>query len=292
MKADRYSACMAHDEHHFVPAFLLREWQTGDDDKLTSLRWAKGALVANRYKAKSVAKQRHLYSTGLAEGRPDNKLEREFMGPKVDDPAAVAHQLMLTVGIGALTEKHWLDWARFLVCQMMRTPKMVAHVRLRGREILMRGNEPVAADVLEPGEPQVPLSQWLEAHEPGLFDDLGIDTLPYIVNSSLLNGVFLKARWATRDIKHAKFDFLVSDTPLIYEGKMNSNFLFAIPISPRKVFLAYSDEKTGYNVRKAKADAVAITFNRSQADQAESYVFSTNDKQRAVVARYLKKPGS
>jgi hypothetical protein len=198
---------------------------------------------------------------------------------------------MLTDGIEALNEQHWLDWARFLVCQMVRTPKMVAHVRHRGREILMREDEPVAADVLDPGEPQVPLSQWLEEHKPGLFDDLGIDTLPYIVDSSLLNGIFLSAKWATREIKHAKFDFLVSDTPLVYEGKMKSNFLFALPISPRKLFLAYSDEQTGNNVKRTKADAVAITFNRSQADQADSYVFSTNDKQQAVVARYLRKPG-
>ncbi len=292
MDSDSYSGEMAHDEHHFVPAFLLREWQTGDDDKLTSLRWARGTLVANRYKAKSVAKQRHLYATGVAEGRPDNKLEREFMGPKVDDPAAVAHQVMLTDGIEAFNEQHWLDWARFLVCQMMRTPKMVAHVRLRGREILMRGDEPVAADVLEPGEPQMPLSQWLEEHKPGLFDDLGIDTLPYIVNSRLLNGVFLKATWATREIKHAKFDLLVSDMPLVYEGKMNSTFLFALPISPRKLFLAYSDERTGNNVKRTQADAVAITFNRSQAAQADCYVFSTNDKQRAVIARHLRKTES
>ena len=292
MESDSYSVCMAHDEHHFVPAFLLRRWQSGDDDKLTSLRWDRGAIVASRFKAKSVAKQRHLYATGFAKGTPDNKLEQEFMGPKVDDPAAVAHQVMLTEGIEALTEQHRLDWARFLVCQMIRTPKMVAHVRLRGREILMRGDEPVAADVLGPGEPEVSLSEWLVEHKPGLFDDLGIDTLPYIVNSSLLNRVFLKATWATRDIKYARFDFLVSDTPLVYEGKMNSNFLFALPISPRKLFLAYSDEQTGNNVRRTKADAIAITLNRTQTDQAESHVFSTNDKQLAVVARYLKNSGS
>ncbi len=71
-------------------------------------------------------------------------------------------------------------------------------------------------------------------------------------------------------------------------AKMKSNFLFALPISPRKLFLAYSDEQTGNNVKRTKADAVAITFNRSQADQADSYVFSTNDKQQAVVARYLR----
>lgn len=283
---------MTHDEHHFVPAFLLREWQTGHDDKLTSFRWARGEVVANRYKAKSVAKQRHLYAKGILEGRPDNKLERDFMGPKVDGPAAIAHQVMLTEGITGLNEQHWRDWARFLVCQWVRTPRMVAHVKLRGREILMRGDEPVAADVLAEGEPHVPLSQWLEEHKPGLFDDIGIDTFPHIVESSLLNGVFLGATWATQEIKHSRFDLLVSDAPLIYEGRMNSNFLFALPISPRKLFLAYSDDQTGENVKKAKADAVAITFNRAQVDQADSHVFSTSSAQRAVVARYLRKPSA
>lgn len=280
---------MAHNEHHFVPAFLLREWQTGDDNKLTQLQWMRGAVITDRLKAKSVAKQRHLYATGIACGRPDNRLERDFMDPKVDGPAALAHKVLLTEGVGVLTEQHRIDWARFLVCQMIRTPKMVEHVRLRGREILMRGDEPVAADVLGPGEPQVSLSQWLKEHRPDLFDDLGIDTLPHIINSSLLNGVFLKATWATREIKHAKFDFLVSDSPLVYEGKMSSNFLFAIPLSPRKLFLAYSDEQTGNNVKRAAADAVAVAFNRNQAAQAQSYVFSTSDKQRAFVTRYLRK---
>ena len=85
-------AAMAHDNHHFVPAFLLREWEAGGDKKLTSFRWSRGAVVDSRFKAKSVAKQRHLYSTTTDEGRPDNKLERDFMGPVVDEPAAIAHR--------------------------------------------------------------------------------------------------------------------------------------------------------------------------------------------------------
>lgn len=77
---------------------------------------------------------------------------------------------------------------------------------------------------------------------------------------------------------------------MVYEGKMNASFLFALPLSPRKLFIAYSNPRTGENVKKTKADAVAITFNRTQVNQAESYVFSTNDKQRALVVRHLRKP--
>lgn len=283
---------MTHDVHHFVPAFLLREWQTGEDGKLTSFRWARDTVVHRPYKAKSVAKQRHLYATGLTEKRPDNKMEREFMGPKVDEPAAIAHQIMLRDCIGALNEQHRQDWARFLVCQMVRTPKMIAHIRLRGQDILMHGDDPETTRALASDEPLVPLAQWLEERKPGLFDDLGIHTLPFIVNSVRLNDVFLKATWVTRDIKHARFDFLIGDTPLVYEGQMNSNFLFALPLSPRKLFIAYSDPQAIKYVMKATADMVAITFNRSQVNQADRYVFSTNHKQLAIVVRLLRKSGA
>ena len=69
---------MANAEHHFVPAFLLREWQSGSDEKLTSFRWSRGQVVATRFKAKSVAKRRHLYSTGVAEGRPVKEVAAEM----------------------------------------------------------------------------------------------------------------------------------------------------------------------------------------------------------------------
>lgn len=282
---------MAHDNHHFVPAFLLREWEAGADKKLTSFRWSRDSVVDSRFKAKSVAKQRHLYSTSTDEGRLDNKMERDFMGPVVDEPAAIAHQIMLTQGIDALSADHWRYWARFLVCQMMRVPKMVAHVKLRGREILMRGDEPVAADALKAGEPQVTLAEWLLEQKPTLFDDLGIDTLPFIVNSKLLNGVFLGATWGVRQLKWAKHNYVISDTPLVYEGQMNSDFLFALPLAPTVLFVAYSNEAvTGKNLDEASHNKLVVTMNHTQADQADSYVFATDNKQRALVARYLTKP--
>lgn len=39
---------MTHDQHHFVPAFLLREWQSGKDENRTSLRWARGVRGVRR----------------------------------------------------------------------------------------------------------------------------------------------------------------------------------------------------------------------------------------------------
>ncbi|MCW5652021.1 MAG: DUF4238 domain-containing protein [Ramlibacter sp.] len=281
---------MANAEHHFVPAFLLREWETGKDDKLTSFRWCRGKVVPSRFKAKSVAKRRHLYSTGVAEGRPLNLVETEFMAPVVDGPAAVVHQELLAGHLQKLSPQHRTDWARFLVSQMVRVPAMVAHIRARGREILIRGDEPVAADMLNPGERQVSLSEWLAANMPGLFDDLGIDTLPHIITSQVLNGVFLDATWGVHVIKHTLFDFVISDQPLIYKGQMKANFLFALPISPRVLFTVFSDSETRENLTNASSQKLVVTFNRSQVYQADTYVFATDDAQSRLVERYLRRP--
>lgn len=72
---------------------------------------------------------------------------------------------------------------------------------------------------------------------------------------------------------------------------MNSDFLFALPLTPTVLFVAYSNEAvTGKNLDEASHNKLVVTMNRTQADQADSYVFATDNKQRALVARYLRKP--
>ena len=281
---------MANMHHHFVPAFLLREWESGDDKKLTSLRWDRGKVVASRFKAKAVAKRRHLYATGVAQGRPQNRVETEFMTPHVDNPAALVHQELLAGRLQELNEEQRRSWAMFLVAQLVRVPSMVAKVQFRGQQVLLRGNELVAPDKLQPGEEQVPLSELLKANMPGLFDDLGLDTLPHIMSSQVLNQMFLGATWGVHVVMHTLFDLVIGDEPLVYEGKMNSNFLFAIPLSPRVLFTAFSDPETGRNLRSASKQKLVVTFNRSQVDQADTYVYASTDAQKNLVVRYLRRP--
>lgn len=267
---------MSHDSHHFVPAFLLRQWEKGNDEKLTAFRWARDKMHASRFKAKSVAKQRNLYSTGGKASPISNWAEANFLGPRVDGPAAVAIRVMLFEGIEALEEKHWTDWARFLVAQMIRIPAMIEYLRRRGRELLSDGDEPYT-------------SSWIEKHEPDAFDDLGISTLPQIINSKRLNGALLRATWATRCVRRARRDLLISDVPLVLDGSLEEDFLVGLPISPRKLFLAYSSDRVETRVRRLQDDGVVTLFNRTQVVQADRYVYATDTCQQQLVIRHLRR---
>ena len=64
-----------HVAHHFVPDFLLRNWHSTPEEKLTHFEWVFGKLDVQEYKAKHVAKQKHLYSTVQQDGTHDTSLE-------------------------------------------------------------------------------------------------------------------------------------------------------------------------------------------------------------------------
>lgn len=92
----------AHDSHHYVPRFLLQGWHTPPDDKLSTFSWVNGRLLHERYTAKHVAKSTGLYALHEAEEANRNFVEREYFGPIVDEPGAVAHKQILASGVQSL----------------------------------------------------------------------------------------------------------------------------------------------------------------------------------------------
>lgn len=281
-----------HAEQHFVPRFLLERWHTGDDAKLTSFRWADDSIVSHRYKAKSVAKERHLYSMSRSSPTPDVQIEKAFWGPHVDDPAAVVHAKMLAQGVSSLTAEEKKDWSPFVVSLMIRTPRMVRHIRERGRSVLQAGLDENPDEYLAArGQaPEASLREWIEKHAPDVLDDLGVMTLPELAFSERLNLTLLNVTWGIRAIGSARYNLLISDSPLIVAGTLESSFLVALPISPRHLFFAYNNERTFDKLRQLSHDLFVRETNLSTVAAAETYVYATDATQRSFVQKYLPKP--
>ena len=282
----------SHVEHHFVPRFLLEQWHTPPDQKLSSFRWANGDLIMRRYKAKSVAKERHLYSMERSSPQPDVKVEREFWGPHIDDPASVVHAKMLRDGVGSLDVEEKKTWAPFLVSLMLRGPAMIRKIRERGREILGAGLDERPDEYMQRrgDAPEATLRKWVEKHSPDVFDDVGIMTLPELAFSEKLNLRLLNSTWAIRSVGAAKYDLLIGDRPLIIAGTLETSFLIALPVAPRKVFFACNEEATFENIKGHDSDALVGGCNVSSVAGAERYVYGTNDRQESFVKKYLRPP--
>jgi hypothetical protein len=267
----------------------LEQWHTPPDNKLTAFRWADGHLVNHRYKAKSVAKERHLYSLERSKVEPNVQVERDFLGPYIDDPAAVVHAKLLSQGVSNLTRDEKMSWSPFLISLMLRAPAMVAHLRKRGREILSAGLDEAPDEYLAArgSDPEASLREWVEKHQPDLLDDLGVMTLPRLAQSTKLNLAVLNVTWAIRAVGRSRFDLLIGDRPLILAGSFETSFLLALPLSPRRMFFAFNDSQTFENVKAFDETAFVRAANVSAVSSAERYVYAPNAVQEPLVKKLL-----
>jgi hypothetical protein len=287
---------MKHANQHYVPAFLLRQWQTPPDSKLTVMRWANGQLLHSRLKAKSVGKELHLYSMQRDQLSPNPMLEHQFMTPFVDEPASVVHAKILRGGVTSLTAQDKVHWSNFLVSLLLRGPGMMRVMRAKGRAVLQAGMDsaPHEYQAVRGDAPERTLTEWVRANAPWLFEDLAVLTFPDLVMSKLLNSAFLgpKSAWATRDVSGSPRSLLLGDTPLVYRGTFQTSFVVALPLSPTRCFVAFNEPGTWANLASQSAPTLAKALNRDTVSQAQVNVFATDAAQAKFVEKNLRRPSA
>jgi len=118
----------ANDNHHFVPRFLLESWTSSVDHKLSAYRRIhQGALESKRRSPKAVAKVLGLYASRSFANK--NYVETDYVTPVIDNPGALAYQILIASGISALTNVQRADWVRFVVALYFRGPDTMRKVQ-------------------------------------------------------------------------------------------------------------------------------------------------------------------
>lgn len=282
----------AYTKQHFVPQFLLREWHSPPDSMLSTFQSIGRVLLHKRATARTVGFQRHLYSSINAQGEHDSTLEREFMGPVVDQPAAATHRQILDAGVTSLDPEQRGYWAQFVISLLLRTPDMISLVRDRARETFNRilDEDP---DFMREHAPNMTSRQFVEQHAPWVYSELAMGALPMLIQSEKLLGGITKGQWATRTLgPRCRFDLVIADRPLIYLGTMETSFLVVVPLSPRTFFAACDNILTWRNLSKLTDDALARRINLESVTNAARYVFATDDRHAPFVGKHLRTHGS
>lgn len=269
MKPEASGGKNSHIQHHFVPRFLLEEW-TGQDKKLGVFkRLPNGMLKFDRRSPKAVAKIEHLYSVRAAASKPDVFIEKDIMGPHLDDIAAPIHQQLLAAGVESLSEEQRFIWSRFLVAGMFRQPFMVKHFREMGRQRVLatRGEE--------------------AASEPMAMDE-GLKEFVLAIGSPKYNLRMRSANWWIADVPRGRWDALIADLPFLYFGDFfYSDFGFVTPISPKRYFICAS----GTYIEKIDSMNpvwMVKASNKRIVQHASKYVFTTDERHSCIVDKWLK----
>ncbi|MDM0110075.1 DUF4238 domain-containing protein [Variovorax sp. J22R24] len=273
---------------HYVPKFLLRQWHTPPDDMLSLHQRVRGEFVVKRATANNVGFERHLYSIMMPGGFMDTTIEREFMGPHVDDPAAKAH-VILEKGVRGLEEDQHGAWAQCILSLMMRVPRMMEMLHTKANGVLgqILDHDPTVGQ--RPDAPNMTSREWVASNWPEAYSELAVRVLPQLIQSDLLHSGMKKGHWATRTIASScPFDLVIGDHPLMYHGTLEKSFLIALPLSPRCVYLHFDHPKTWEDLQNLGDAEFAKRMNLESVSRAERFVFAAGGRHAAFIEKHLK----
>ena len=149
--------------HHFIPQFLLRRWAVNDCRLVRFYRPYREVKAVLQAPA-GVGYRRDLYRLEGWPAESVTAIERKYMGPVVDDPAAKALDALIARDERLFTPDVRTAWVRFLMSLRVRTPQSVAAV---ADEWKKRLPEAIAADpevyeaIRGPDDPPTML-EWVE----------------------------------------------------------------------------------------------------------------------------------
>lgn len=273
-----------HVKQHYVPDFLLKQWHSVADNKLVQYSWTPRGLDIQRRAAKYVAKETHLYSTTSSSGDRDVSIERNYLGPEIDAPAALVFQQLLAGCVESLEIEKREAWVRFLIAQKVRVPSTINHFRNRAEQVFSEGIDAIAS---QPG--RAGFREYAAEHAPHAINNMAVEVLEPVINSELLSDALLRASWSVFKARWSKLDFLIGDRPLIQVGGMSQNFIIVLPLGPRALFCAASDNGTLKKMQDSDHTSVVRTINKDSVNCSLKYVYAKDDSQRAVVEKYLVK---
>jgi len=275
--------------HHYVPAFLLREWESGPDNRLTAYWWENKKFLVDRHKAKYVARQKHLYSLKKGNGDWDVGVEKNFMGPKLDDPAGAVHKMILAGKLPTLSAQDASKWSRFLVSLLLRLPHVIKDIKQKGADALREqiAMRPEEYEAIRRGSPESTLEEWVSNHMPHAYENLGIQAIPKLINSRLLNEAICNATWIAMPLRANGYDLLISDCPLILEGSLSRTFLMALPLSPHQMFVASNSGDIAARLSAWSEKEIIKKTNCSMVGNTRDSIFSTGRLHDRLIYKYL-----
>ena len=278
-------------KHHFVPIFYLKQWADAADDKLATYYRPHKDVVVKRYAPSAVGYERQLYTLEGYAADTRNAIERDYMGPVVDDHGARALKVLLERDDSKLTPELRNSWTRFLISLMVRTPHMVEKITKDAaaglRDSLLLNPEEYEL-VRKEGDPPT-LLEWVEQHAPALFGGFGKTLIPELTNNEKIGTAIIQMKWWTVLVTHESLDLLTSDSPLhLTHGLGDEQCLVVLPLSPHVVFFATRHEARVQAIMSRKPQDVIASINESMVKQAQQYVYGRRDQHLRFVQNRLR----
>jgi hypothetical protein len=280
--------------HHYVPEFLQKPWaDNSPDGKLKVFRLDIQGIPSTSHTPKHTGFEDDLYALTQEEvaGMEKQAVEERFL-KIIDNNAARVRVKLERDGLKSLTIEDKMDWARFLMSLRLRQPDIVKVLKWESAQHLKAtlNDQPEEYEALAAPEDAPTLEEWTEQQYPGLIENFGLSFFHELVDNPEIGIKILKMKWRLCNFSEAPYDLLLSDNPCIFvHGIDDPNCVIALPIHPRKAFMATRSDEMAKLMRIQHPKDLALRLNESSVNQTRVRIYARNESPRRFIENRLAK---
>jgi hypothetical protein len=278
-------------KHHYIPEFYLKRWVTGADNRLWQFSKPYRQVVAERKYPSETGFVRRLYSTEGTDERQAHRFEEFFFKP-VDSAAAEALQLMEKHGNAAPWDSRLRSaWSRFIHSLLVRCPEDMSIFKRIWRDQVYgdaTGEWEVRYQAVRDERHPPTLREAMEGMSEAALSASTMRALMSMIDNASLGEKMNRLPWHILELANSRFDLLTSDRPIIRtNGIMVDGGHIALPIGPRKVFIAGKDGDAIQRIVTMDHDEIVRQVNERVVTRAVRFVWSTSSRAKALAEKRM-----
>jgi len=276
-------------DHHYLPVFYLRQW-CNSEGRLFRYHRPHHRVVASSITPKSTGYEPSLYT--LEDYPPEQRqvIEKQFMGPIVDDPASKALKILIERDRQKMTEEMRVAWTRFLMSMRLRDPHTLSEVTALARQIVKTNLSKPDQEYLQAKSDSDPptLYEWVEKHAPHVIKNIGKAFLPGLIDHEKIGDHIINMQWSTFELSKSSVTLLTGDRPFITtEGLADTKCVLAFPLAPRFLFVATNGPEVAQRLVAIGETQMAEATNVNIVAQAQKHVYGDSARHLRFVENRL-----
>lgn len=275
--------------HHFIPQFYLRRWQI-DGGRICEYSLQNGAVKPRSVFPKGTGFVKDLYALTGVSGDLINSIEKEFFH-KVDTKAA---ESLCKIEIGAslnLIERS--SWSRFIMAQLHRHPDEIKSMESQSASFLFKAADEIAEKIISesPSHMHFEIRNYVAKKQ---FNHCNIarKVVTKLSDNYKIGEFINNMIWFTIDTTSARHDLITCDMPILFSnGISKPDGHIAIPIGPRKLFIAVNSDKIRVRFSSLGADEITELSNNAAILYSKRYIYASNDDHIRFIQNRIRNQG-
>jgi hypothetical protein len=274
-------------DHHFIPAFYLRQW-AGLDGKVVEYARKGSKLIAKPVGPHATGFERDLYAFPKLPAAQAQFMEQVFFA-YADQKASDALDVHLGVSSNPWTGELLSAWSRFVLGVHLRHPDAMPELRAAAEAIWKASgddHQTIYEAIREPGDPAT-FDEMLARRDPLTPIKVQVNLIVKALDNDIVGTHLNRMKWATIDLSASPVPLLTSDRPVEIFNLKEPNGVLSIPISATKMFLAVNDEATFATIRAARPDRIVADVNTFVVTRARRFVWARDGSYEAFIAEKM-----